>query len=253
MELHSNPIYQQLTVILRQIINSNEFSVGDQFLTEKAICNRFSVSKNTVNKAISILIQEGLLEFRKGLGNFVIAKASQYDLHYLLSFTRMAEDIGKTPSTRVLAFEEQDSGEVPTAYIKSLDLDVPRKLIYMERLRLLDDRPSILEKRYLLADSCPGITRQMVEGSFISLISERYRLVLKEVDQTLRAVILSSREASLLEVSKGDPAILRESTGYLIDGRPLWTESTLFSGQSYGFHYKEGAGQPSARSVFIGA
>ena len=39
------PIYQQLNQALRDLLRSGEFKVGDQFLTERQVGERFDVSR----------------------------------------------------------------------------------------------------------------------------------------------------------------------------------------------------------------
>jgi DNA-binding GntR family transcriptional regulator len=96
------PIYQQLNQALRERIRSGEFGVGDQFLTERQIGDQFNVSRATANKALSNLVSEGVLEFRKGVGTFLRGGILDYDLRSLVSFTEKARAAGMVPATRVL-------------------------------------------------------------------------------------------------------------------------------------------------------
>ena len=98
------PMYQQLNSHLRVLVASGECPVGSKFLTERQICERFGVSRATANKALSNLVSEGLLEFRKGVGTFVQGRALDYNLRALVSFTDKAISAGKQPSTQVLQF-----------------------------------------------------------------------------------------------------------------------------------------------------
>jgi DNA-binding GntR family transcriptional regulator len=66
-----DPIYQQLNQALRDMLRNKEFQVGEKFPTERQICEQFGVSRATANKALSNLVAEGVLEFRKGVGTFV--------------------------------------------------------------------------------------------------------------------------------------------------------------------------------------
>ena len=69
--LVKTPIYQQLSQQLRDLIRQGEFKANDQFLTERQISDRFGVSRATANKALSNLVSEGILEFKKGIGTFI--------------------------------------------------------------------------------------------------------------------------------------------------------------------------------------
>jgi len=103
--LIKEPIYQQLNSQIRLLIASGECPIGSKFLTERQICERYGVSRATANKALSNLVSEGLLEFRKGVGTFVRGRALDYNLRALVSFTDKAIAAGKKPSTEVLQFE----------------------------------------------------------------------------------------------------------------------------------------------------
>ena len=88
--LVKEPIYQQLNGYLKQLIDSGECPIGGKFLTERQICERYGVSRATANKALSNLVSEGLLEFRKGVGTFVRGRPLDYNLRALVSFTDKA-------------------------------------------------------------------------------------------------------------------------------------------------------------------
>jgi GntR family transcriptional regulator len=194
------PIYHQLNSHLRQLITSGECPIGDKFLTERQICERYGVSRATANKALSDLVSEGLLEFRKGVGTFVRVHALDYSLRELVSFTDEAIAAGKRPSSRVL------------------------------QLRLADNLPVILEKRYIVAEHCPGLTEVDLAGSLYAVWTERDRLTIEGADQRVRAVNLRGAEARALQVRDGAAGLLVSSVGYLTGGGPLWSERTLHRG-----------------------
>lgn len=254
MKIVKEPIYQQLIKILRTLIQSSEYEVGDQFLTENEISLRYEISKNTVNKAVTSLIGEGLLEFRKGLGTFIKFKNSQYDLHSLISFTKMAESIGQTPTTKVLEFTKMNGSELDKEVRNALQLDDGKQVYFMKRLRLLNGKPSIIEMRYVAASLSPGLRKSDVGRSIIAMWMDKYGLKLAGADQTLRAVLLNEENAELLEEKVGDPAIQRESTGFIENEVPLWFERTVFCGKDYVFRFRVESLNVAhtAKSVFVG-
>src|SRR6185503_4113499 len=103
--LVKQPIYQQLNEALRGLLGAGEFKTGARFLTERQVSERFEVSRATANKALSNLVSEGILEFKKGIGTFVRGGVLDYDLRSLVSFTGKAAAAGKRPTTRVLSFD----------------------------------------------------------------------------------------------------------------------------------------------------
>jgi DNA-binding GntR family transcriptional regulator len=124
----------------------------------------------------------------------------------------------------------------------------------MKRLRLLNGKPSIVEIRYVDASLSPGLRKSDVTRSIIAMWMDKYDLELAGADQTLRAVLLTEENAELLEEKKGDPAIERESTGFIDKEKPLWFERTIFCGKDYVFRFRIESLNVAhtAKSVFVG-
>jgi GntR family transcriptional regulator len=252
--LVKQPIYQQLNEALRGILGSGEFKTGTRFLTEREVSHRFEVSRATANKALSNLVSEGILEFKKGVGTFVRGGVLDYDLRSLVSFTGKAVAVGKRPSTRVLAFEEVVASKVATRIALALRLRPTDRLFALERLRSADGIPVILERRFIVADLCPGLRRTEAAGSLYALWIRRFHLEIAGADQTIRAVSLRGREAQLLRVSAGSAGLAVNSIGWLKDNRPLWWERTLYRGDAYAFRNRLGPIQTArpAAGAFLG-
>jgi GntR family transcriptional regulator len=240
MALIREPIYQQLNEALRGLIRSGEINPGAQFLTEREVGKRFAVSRPTANKALASLVSEGLLEFRKGIGTFVREGTLCYDLRALVSFTDKARAAGRKPSTRVLAFEERAAGDSETEAIAALHLHLGDPVYCLERLRLADGGPVILERRHIAAALCPGLRKSDTAGSLYALWTGRYKLEIAGADESIRAVNLNAEDARLLGVGKGAAGLLVIATGFLAGGQPLWHERTLYRGDAYAFQNRLG-------------
>jgi GntR family transcriptional regulator len=234
------PIYQQLNQALRELIREGEFSVGDQFLTERQVCERFDVSRATANKALSNLVAEGVLEFKKGVGTFVRGGVLDYDLRALVSFTDKAGVAGKRPSTRLLHQETIAAADLAVDVAQRLRLRPQDKVYYIERLRLADGTPVTLEHRHVVAKYCPSLSKAELEGSLYAAWTETFKLEIAGADQVIRAVCLRGLEAERLEVAEGAPALRVTSVGYLSGGVPLWWERTLYRGDAYQFQNRLG-------------
>jgi GntR family transcriptional regulator len=244
--LVKEPIYQQLNGHLRLLVTSGECPVGSKFLTERQICERFGVSRATANKALSNLVSEGLLEFRKGIGTFVRGRSLDYNLRALVSFTDKALAAGKQPSTQVIEFDTVAVKDVLYEVPEILEAGPEDVLFYMERLRLADNLPVILERRYVLARYCPGLTREDIGESLYAVWTHRYQLPIEGADESIRAVNIRGADARALKVRDGAAGMLVSSVGYLNERRPLWSERTLYRGDAYEFHNRLGGIQPAS-------
>ena len=245
-ELVKEPIYYQLNSHLRRLIFGGKCPVGSKFFTERQICETFKVSRATANKALSNLVSEGWLEFRKGVGTFVRGRAMGYDLRALVSFTDETIRAGKRPSTQVLHFEGVIARDVLDDVPEMLQVGPDDKLFYMERLRLADSMPVILERRYVVAAYCPDLREADVVGSLYAIWSEKYRLYIEGADEHIRGVNLRGVEARALKVRDGAAGLMVSCVGHLAGHKPLWSERTLYRGDAYEFHNRLGGFRPAS-------
>lgn len=234
-----DPVYQQLNHHLRALV-VREYQPGQKFLTEREIVKRFEVSRATANKALASLVSEGLLEFRKGVGTFVRHPTITYDLRALVSFTDKARAAGKTPSTQVLTFGQLPASEIERSIAQRLGMGPTDLLWEIERVRAIDGVPVIFEHRYVNATLCPRLIRAEAEGSLYKAWTETHQLKIVGADETVRAVLLTPAEASLLSIERGSPALEVVAVGMVQGGDSLWWERTLYRADMYEFHSRLG-------------
>jgi DNA-binding GntR family transcriptional regulator len=67
------PRYVQLAALIREMITSGELTIGDMTPSRPALSSEYRVSGATADKALDLLVREGLLERRPGIGTAVIA------------------------------------------------------------------------------------------------------------------------------------------------------------------------------------
>ena len=65
------PIYRQVIDQVRRLIMTGQMTEGDQVESVNKLSSRLKVNPMTISKAYSYLVQEGLLERRRGVGLFV--------------------------------------------------------------------------------------------------------------------------------------------------------------------------------------
>jgi len=239
-QLVKDPLYMQLSAILRELINSRQYGLGDQFLTERMISERFDVSRVTANKALSKLIDEGTLELRKGLGTFVCDEPKHFPTSHLVSFSHKMLASGKKPSTKVLEFKKATANQVSTEVSNNLKLVSDEKLYYMKRLRSSDDVPLILESHYLRERFCPGLKKADLKGSLFDLMTQKYKLNIAGVDETILATLVHGENSTYLNLQDGDPGFFMYVIGYNDAKVPVWIANVIFRGDAFELHNRRG-------------
>ncbi len=69
--MQEEPKYLSVASVLRREIATHRYQDGDALMTELELSRRFSVSRQTVRQAISLLEQDGLVIRRRGSGTYV--------------------------------------------------------------------------------------------------------------------------------------------------------------------------------------
>ena len=237
-ELVTDPIYKQVSDMLLELVHT-EYQPGDQFLTERQISERFDISRTTANKALANLVVDGVLEFRKGVGTFVAHPKLNVDLKRLVSFTEKARAAGYHPETVTKSFRETTIGDLkllPPLDVVALFDREPDTIAYeMERVRSVDGEPVVYERRALLAEYCPGLTRERTAGSLYTVFAGTYGLELEGVAQRIRARSVNGSEAKVLAMKPGEAVLELTGVGHIRGGVPLWYEETLYRGDAYEF------------------
>ncbi len=67
----SVPIYRQIADQIRQAVASEKLNVGDSLPSVRALAGELLVNPNTIAKAYSALVRDGVLESQQGRGYFV--------------------------------------------------------------------------------------------------------------------------------------------------------------------------------------
>ena len=65
------PIYEQIVHAVKRALVTEHLRPGDRFPAVRSISAELKINPNTVQKAVSSLVSEGVLEIRSGQGSFV--------------------------------------------------------------------------------------------------------------------------------------------------------------------------------------
>lgn len=71
------PLYRQIYAILRADILAGRISGSVPLPSRTALAQRYQVSMRTVNSALDLLRDEGLIEVRVGRGNFAVPEGER--------------------------------------------------------------------------------------------------------------------------------------------------------------------------------
>ena len=219
LELGPIPFHHQVYLDLKAALDVGEWQPGDRLPTERDLAARYGCSLITIRRALGELVREGRMERTRGRGTFVLHPRIDRDFAGKLSFTEEMQTRGLDPETRLVAARPESAGE---AVATALDIEPGSPTLYLERLRLADGEPLLLEQVHLPGERFPGLLASDLErGSLYDLLTEGYGVRVAKAREVLEPVLLHTREARLLGRRRGSPALLIEGIASSADGRPV--------------------------------
>ncbi len=228
LELGPIPLHHQVYLDLLAALDAGEWNPGDRLPTERDLASRYGCSLITVRRALSELTREQRLERTRGRGTFVLHPRIDRDFTGQLSFSEEMQLRGLDPATRLVAARPESAGE---AVANALGLELGSPTLYLERLRLADGEPLLLEQVHLPAERFPGLLASDLEhGSLYDLLTERYGVRIARAREVLEPVLLRAREARLLDRRPGTPALLIEGIATTAEGQPVEFGRTFVRG-----------------------
>lgn len=236
MELNRNsftPLYIQIESLIREKIESGEWDVGMKIPSELELSDKFNVSRFTVRKAVSSLVNEGLLKRYKGKGTYVNHKKSIYRFSELKGFTEQMEEMGKIPSSEVLDLKVVK----PSEKIQSqLNLEEDEDVLFLYRLRLADNEPMALEKMYVKYSLCENIEKEdLGKKSIYKLLENKYGVNLLKANQVLEAENPDLMTKKLLNINQNIPVLRMYCTVFDDYNQPCVYVDVIYRSDKYVF------------------
>lgn len=219
--------------LLGHHIHAGVFGTSGRLPSERALAQRFQVSRATMRRALQGLADQGIVTSAPQSGWFFRDARLGEPPRTLISFTEMARRRGVIPRTKVLSQVVRDA-----TLNEAQELATPllSPVLDIERLRALGETPICIDRCIVVLDRAPGLDSVELENR--SLYEEMTRLGARPArsDFAVEAVGANEREATLLEVSVGSPLLLGAETCFDTVGRPLLVGSTRYRANAYRFY-----------------
>ncbi len=196
------PVYLQLSNYFSARISSGDLREGDALPTETALCKMLGISRSTVRQAFQMLEDEGVIVRKKRVGTRVCKPKLKRSISNLYNFTTEMLALGLAPSSKVISFT---TVRPPAKIAEILNLSAGETAFRIERLRLGDEEPLLLETAYIPTHICPTLHRGQLNDSLYATIHECSGSSAQEAVEIYEAVILNKRDAELMHQRAGDP------------------------------------------------
>lgn len=226
------PAYIKIHDAIKKDIDDQVWAIGDRLPSERDLADHFEVSRMTLRQAITLLVEEGILERRIGSGTYVSSQRVQEKMRGTTSFTEIVNSQGKQPSSKLLSYQRQLASDTE---IKELNLEVTDYVVRMERVRYADNVPLVYEVASIPEKFIKNVKREdITEHFFKTLVANGYEI--GKSRQTIYAKTASERVASYLAVSRGHAILALTQVSYFTNGNPFEYVRSQYVGDRFEFY-----------------
>jgi DNA-binding GntR family transcriptional regulator len=218
---HPEPIWRQVAASMRENITSRRWPEHHKLTAEEDLAEELEISRGTLRRALSALVDEGLLVQIQGRGTFVTAKSTDLPLaQRLVSLHELFALSGKDATTEVVS-RESTLGRKEVR--EQLGVSDDEQLMWLRRRMLVEGEVFVLLDNYVRHTLCPGL--DTVDFSAVPLFAaiEQAGLEIGWGRRTFAARTAHSMEASssLLTADPDEPVLYLEQVTFLADDRPI--------------------------------
>jgi GntR family transcriptional regulator len=234
------PLYIQLANCLESLIKNGSYAVGSLLPPEGGLSAEAGVNRNTVRHAIDLLTQKGLVEKRKGVGTMVKRKSPLFPVHKLNRMTSFVDDfeIDNVEIEDVILSKGKILATDELA--KKLALPLGEPVVKIERVRIADKVPLVLEIQYYSFGRFGRLLDMDIKGSMYEILTQVFNVNLDHSVQTIRAVNPTEVVANSLGINLSTPCIFLESLAYTEEDVCIEVLHSYYCGDRYLFKVETG-------------
>ena len=184
------PKYKVVYDSVKEKIQNGEYQANDQIEDGDTLAGIYDCSVLTVKKALDILVGEGYLVRKRGLGTFVKkivgAQAGTADRSYGVNqyYTMGRSIIRPNVTSCVETFEVVKSSE---ELARNLNIEPGDFVYHIIRVRLYDGDPRVVEYTWMPLSVISGLEMKHVEASIYSYITHELKLKIQSAHVSINA------------------------------------------------------------------
>lgn len=206
--------YQTIYHDLLDKIKNEEIKANTYLPSENELMQIYQASRDTIRKALNLLLQNGYIQKNKGKGSLVLdVNRIAFPVSGVTSFKELEPMMHGKVKTYVTVFLQS---EVTDEIKKHLYMD-KGTMYHVERIREIDGEKVILDIDYLNGEVIKGLKMEHAQDSLYAYIEKELGLKVSFAKKEITVVKASKREKELLDMDDFDLLVCVKSYTYLDD------------------------------------
>lgn len=230
--MSSTPVYFDLFKKLLLDIQNGEYPEGSLLPTEEQLCQKYSASRSTIRRALTLLKDADIVYAARGVGTMIKPRVFTQPLGAFYSFTDTLKSSNILIQNMIISCELVAADKALAAETGYPDGSVFHKLL---RLRSAKEYPLMLETTYLPRSRFLSLDTDILSaGSLYEFLRERYGFHAGRAVEKFQPVMPRPDEQTLLHISSDVPCMLLERYSYEDEILIEYTKS-IVRGDKYAF------------------
>jgi len=214
------PKYYLITNILRQTFS--KYDRGDRVPSECKLADQFRVSRVTVQRALSQLVEDGVVTRLQGKGTFYTGEGKKGGVQAISGALESLMIYENGASAHVIG--KSCSRDAPAEVRQHLNLGPNDEVVSFKRVAIIDAEPLAYIINYLPRNIGMKIFDEdeaLTHSPIAYLLREKYGISLTRAEQTIDAVLADPEVARALDFPIGSPLLRIERTLFTKKERPI--------------------------------
>ncbi|PPA70260.1 trehalose operon repressor [Jeotgalibacillus proteolyticus] len=204
-------IFQELS----KDIENGVYESNTLLPSEHELCERFSTSRETIRKALTLLSQNGFIQKMQGKGSLVLDVSKMtFPVSGLVSFKELQESLGRDIKTDVHKLE---LNEAPEQLASQLECDEGALVWEIVRARTIQGERVILDKDWLLQSQVPSLTEEICSDSIYAYLENHLGLNISYAKKEITVESATEEDRVLLDLEGYSHIVLVKNFVHLED------------------------------------
>jgi DNA-binding GntR family transcriptional regulator len=199
------PSYRRLYEMLRKLIEEGTYQRGDLLPSENELCAAHHLTRPTVRKALDMLVNDGFILRQQGKGSIVQGRPRGIGI---LALTGTTSAIGRENLTTRIIVRPRIISWTEAFGFELSETEKSMGCIYMERLRLIKNRPVFYDITMIPNLNMSRFTSRNFENrSLFEILRKHYQLEVKGGEQKIQAITADDRIQKHFGVKNNHPIL----------------------------------------------
>lgn len=207
--------FQDIFFDIETKIINQEYKSGELLPSEHTLANTYDVSRETIRKALSLLLESGYIQKKQGKGSIVLdVKRFDFPVSGLTSYKELQHAQNISSQTLLIKNEKRT---IPHRIADFLDISADTEVHEIIRARKVDGETIILDKDYLLTSVISEVPNEAAKESLYHYIEHTLNLTIGFARKEFTVEPITEEDRKLMTLHGDNHIVVARSDVHLED------------------------------------